>query len=108
MQPEYETSVEEAILENGQPAIRLKLSGGTVEVNVWLSADEASALAQVSDLSEDSRGLRLGRCANSQVHWSRDRNGKYYLLIGHDDETWDVGVVLSELTFSQILGEIAR
>jgi hypothetical protein len=105
MSSEFEASINDALLENDQPAILLKLSNGTVEANVWLTVNEAHALHRVSALSADSRALRLGKCANSQAHWGRDKE-KLYLLIGHDDEAWDVGITLSESTFSTIINEI--
>src|SRR5215475_11034710 len=72
MRAEFETSVENALFENGQPAILLKLSSSSVEVNVWLTVDEAAALHRLTTLPCDSRALRLGKCANSQAHWGRD------------------------------------
>ena len=106
MRAEFETSVEDALFENGQPAILLTLSSSSVEVNVWLTVDEADALHRLTTLPCDSRALRLGKCANSQAHWGRDGDKTFYLLVGHDDETWDVGLTLSDSNFSAMINEV--
>ena len=50
--------------------------------------------------------MRLGTAAKSPAHWARGERGEFYLLVGDDDETWDVGVTLSDETFREIIKEI--
>jgi hypothetical protein len=108
VESEFDISIEDGHFDNGEPAIALKLSNETTEVNVQLNIDEAHSLNRVLTLPEESRALLFGKCASSQVHWRRDHEKRFYLLIGHDDETWDVGITLSEATFSQIICKIEK
>jgi hypothetical protein len=75
---------------------------------VWFTPAEAASLGQVLALDAEARGLRLGICAGSPVHWGRDDERHVYLMVGDDDETWDFGVTLSDAAFRVALEEIAR
>jgi hypothetical protein len=103
----FDISAGPAVLEDGTSGISIKVSSSTVEVNVWFSRADASRLDNVLVLSSDSKAIRLGTSANAQVHWAKDDEGHFYLLIGRDDETWDIGLTLDDVTFRGILSEIA-
>ena len=108
MSNEFEITVDDALFEDDEEALALKLSAPLVEVNVLFSLDEARALARVLALGGNSRGVPLGASAGSRVHWARGSDSEVYLLIGDDDQTWDVGVTLSMTTFRTIVAEIEK
>jgi len=35
----------------------------------------------------------MGRCADAPVWWN-EQDGQIYILVGHDDVTWDVAVTV--------------
>jgi hypothetical protein len=106
MNAEFEVSIDNARFEDGRAALLLTIRNETIEANVWLTVDEARDLRPVLTLPDDSRALRLGQCADARAHWGRDAEKHFYLLIGQDDETWDVGITLSESMFAAIVGRI--
>ena len=106
MPNEFDVSVEGAPHSDGSPALRLKLSAPVLEVNVLFSPDEARDLRKVLALGDEARGLRLGTSAESHVHWAQGDDKEVYLLIGDDDETWDIGVTLPEATFLDIVKQV--
>lgn len=59
MESEFDISIEDGLFDNGEPAIALKLSNETIEVNVQLNIDEAHSLNRVLTLPEESRALLL-------------------------------------------------
>src|ERR1700741_658774 len=103
---DFSVAVEAARLADGSDAVGLKLSEHDLEVNLVFEASETKTLSSVSSLAPDARALRIGRSANSPAHWARTAQGEVVLLIGNDDETWDIGVTLSPPTFEVILREI--
>lgn len=51
--------------------------------------------------------LRIGRSAGAAVHWSVDLD-RLTLLIGHDDQTWDVGLTLPASLLPTIIEAVNR
>jgi len=71
-----------------------KFSSDTWEVNVRASVQDFLALAGIRAADWGARSsLPLGTCAGSPVFWSHEA-GIVSLLIGHDDETWDVALTI--------------
>jgi hypothetical protein len=97
----------DALLANGEVGICLKIASPQIEVNVWITKTEADALRNLQLRSPELKALRLGLSAGNGVHWSRDAKGRYYVLIGTDAETWDVGLTFDDMTFEAILTAIA-
>jgi hypothetical protein len=68
--------------------------------------DELSILQRVSETDWNSRGsLQIGRSGDAPAFWSSDSE-HLSILIGHDDESWDFGVMLPRRTLEDILSEI--
>ncbi len=96
----------EGALENGAPALLLKIQTDMFELNVWVPENEISLLNQVQSASWDTReSLRIGRSANSPVFWSCSEV-ELAMLVGHDDETWDFALRLPHSALEQILSAI--
>lgn len=53
--------------------------------------------------------MRIGEVAGAPAWWSvDDAAGTLSILVGPDDETWDVGVTLPRGTLEVILTEVAH
>ena len=105
---EFDVSASFALLANGEDGLCLKIASPQIEVNVWLLPHEAAELSHLPSRSEVSKSLRLGLSAGEGVHWSRDAHGFYHLLVGEDDETWDIALTLDRVTFAAILNAVAH
>jgi hypothetical protein len=99
----FDVSADLAQLEGGEEAILLKLSSPQIELNVWLLPAEVEKLKALRAQTPGLKSLRLGLSVGQSVYWSRDIQGKYYLLVGQGDETWDLGVTLDPVEFESIL-----
>lgn len=100
---EFCVDVAAASMEHGAPAITVTVRTGRLELNIWIPQDELPLLDQVEAASWNARGsLRIGRCANSPVFWSSEA-GEISILVGEDDETWDIGLTVPQLVFQEIL-----
>ncbi len=50
--------------------------------------------------------MRLGLAAHSPVHWVRTEDGEVLLLIGDDDQTWDLAISVPAVTIDAALSQI--
>ena len=107
-QPSFGVSMGTAVLVDGTPGIVLKFASPAVEVNVWLSQSEARELAAIFAHEPTRRAVRLGTSAGSKVHWSGDAEDRVYVLIGADEETWDVGLTLDAATIDALRAALAE
>ena len=75
---------------------RMKIQAQDWELNVYLSEQELSALDHIRFADWNMRqSIRAGVSANASVFWAYDKdNGMVSILVGHDDETWDIAVML--------------
>jgi hypothetical protein len=105
MDTEISVSVGAARLENGAATMSIKIQTDICEVNIWIQEKDLPLLKKLdeNDASWDSRdSIPIGQCANSTAFWSKNSK-EVLILIGQDDESWDVGITLSHLAFRQIL-----
>ena len=101
-------SADLAQFSSGEQAILLKISSAKLELNVWLLPAEIHRLGTLSERAPELKSPRLGQSVGQSVHWSRDEHGRYYLLVGEDDETWDIGVALDAVEFEAILHAVKQ
>jgi hypothetical protein len=86
----------------GAPVL-VKLQTETWEVNVWAPLADLARLRNVKDADWDARrSLAIGTCAGASVYWAMEGEDQVSILIGHDDETWDVGVTIPLATAYEI------
>lgn len=86
----------------------VKLQGETWELNIWASADELWKLAGIEKTDwAQRRTLKVGTCANAPVWWN-ERDGTVYILVGNDDEAWDLCVTIPLRTVHELLGELGE
>ncbi len=101
-------SVSEALDEAGNPGLCLKLQGRDWEVNVFLAPQEAELIPHTKTARWEERGsLRIGLCAGSPTYWSC-QGDELSILVGHDPETWEIGVTVPIEAIDEILAEIQR
>lgn len=97
----------EARNDAGSPGF-VKLQGETWELNIWATTDEFWKLADIekTDWSQ-RRTLKVGTCAGAPVWWN-ERDGMVSILIGEDDESWDLGVTVPLGTVHELLAELGE
>lgn len=94
--------------DNEERGSSIKLQAGACEWNIHLERGELLRLSEVRQARwSDRKSLRLGQAAGSSVFWSTD-DSMLSILVGHDDETWDFGVMLPLAVLDEILEEVAR
>ena len=72
----------------------VKIQADSWEVNISASADELLKLRDIRSADWDSRAaISAGRTTGRPVSWCSDGENAT-LLIGHDDETWDIAVTV--------------
>ncbi len=105
----FDTSAESAYLQDGSPAIALKIQGPRYELNVLLSIAELPLLREVLSTRWDSGALRIGSSAGAAAFWAWScEAGEVWVGVGHDDETWDFGVLFPKSDFLALIAEIER
>lgn len=74
--------------------IAVKLQGGDAwELNIRASPADFAKLQGIQHTARAGRSLAVGRCAGAPAWWN-ERDGQVTILVGHDDVTWDVAVIV--------------
>jgi hypothetical protein len=85
----------------------VKIQAEMWEVNVWASAADLLKLREIRSADWDSRrSMSLGRAAGSPVWWCSDGESAT-LLIGPDDETWDMSLTVPVHVVDEIVAQAA-
>jgi hypothetical protein len=85
--------------------VAVKLQAETWELNFWAPADELVGLRRIDDADwSERRSLAIGTCAGAPVFWAKGE-GTVAILIGEDDETWDVGVTVPPAVIWEIVSQ---
>jgi hypothetical protein len=86
----------------------VQLQGETWKLNVWASASDFGRLRGIR--SADSvarRSLASGTSAGAPVYWATS-DGQVTILIGHDDERWDIAVIIPLAAVEEIVSLVKR
>ena len=103
---DFDIILEDAFDIKGEPAILMKISSETAELNIYFKPSELNRLANfAADQNQDY--LKIGHAANNPVHWKRD-NETAYILIGADIDVWDIGFTFNEDLFVKINQLLAK
>lgn len=94
--------------EDGVAYYAIKISSSFVEFNVTIPGSEIDQLRQVLSTDWASGALRLGTSAGAAVFWCTGDDDTLSVLIGHDDQTWDIGLTLPAKVVPQILDSLPR
>jgi hypothetical protein len=80
-----------------------KLAAHEWEVNVRLSGEDLAALANVRAASWDQRRtVQAGESLGAPVFWASEGD-RGMLLVGDDDETWDVAIAVPLAVIDEIV-----
>jgi hypothetical protein len=80
----------------------VKLQAEAWELNIWAPMADLVRLRDIGDADWDARRtFAIGTCADAPVFWAMSE-GQATILIGHDDETWDVAVTIPLATVHEI------
>lgn len=85
----------------------VKISSERFELNVSIPRAEVARLESVNTANWDKRqSVRLGQVADTTAFWCSDEDGTVWIMVGHDDETWDIAVGLERDAIAKIKAEI--
>jgi hypothetical protein len=90
-----------------------RLYAVSLSTDTWLAVihippEDAIKLNDVASRSWDDGSLRIGESAAAAAWWSvGDDNETVMILIGHDDETWDISIAIPAATIPDIVAAIA-
>lgn len=102
----FSISVSEGTGSDGSRQAILKISGDSFEITIWIPAQDTRLFEQVRTTRWDQRGsLCIGNTAQAPVFWSCDEE-TLSILVGADDETWDIGFALPLSTLDSIIAAI--
>ncbi|GAA2145381.1 hypothetical protein GCM10009727_45850 [Actinomadura napierensis] len=80
----------------------LTLRAETWELHIRAPLADFSRLSGIRDADWDERrSLRIGVCAGAPVFWAM-ADDQAVLLIGQDDETWDIALTIPLTTADEI------
>jgi hypothetical protein len=87
--------------------LAVKLQADAWEVNVRASSDDFMKLTEIrsTDWSQ-RRSIAAGEAAGAPVFWA-SVNDHAALMVGHDDEAWDISITLPFDLVDEIVREVA-
>jgi hypothetical protein len=101
-------SLSTGIDKEGIPCFILTIQKPDWEMNIWMAANELALIPNVRTAHWSNReSIKLGECAGSPTFWSCE-NGNISILVGPDDECWDIAVTLPEELLDDMITEIDR
>jgi hypothetical protein len=88
--------------------VAVKLQNECWELNIYASLADLRQLRTIEGRSwRDRQSLAIGRCAGAPVFWC-EQDGQVSILVGSDDETWDVAVTVPLATVDDIVTRAER
>lgn len=84
----------------------LSLSGQGFYLQVRISPEEIGSLSAVGAASwENRRSIKAGEALGNPVFWSRSREdpNAFVVLVGADDEAWELSLELPAAALSRVL-----
>ena len=106
IQRRIDISVEPGWDVASSPQLLVKLQAPGWELNIGIYPREVPALLRVGLADGNQRTtVRIGTTAGAAVFWSC-RDGELSVLVGHDDETWDIGFTLPERVLVDLISKV--
>jgi hypothetical protein len=94
--------------KRGNPCFILKIQKPDWEMNIWMAANELALIPKVRAAGWFEReSIKLGECAGSPTFWSCE-DGHLSIMVGPDDECWDIAVALPAELIDDLIAEINR
>ena len=85
----------------------LTLEAEVFEVNIHIPGEEAEELKLVASSRWEDGSMQIGESAGVPVFWSTD-DGMVAILIGEDDENWDVALSVPVETMERIIQAVTN
>lgn len=85
----------------------LKLQAEVFEVNIRIPAAEVEELRLVASSRWEDGSMQIGESAGAPVFWSTE-DGVVAILIGEDDENWDIALSVPVAVMDSIIEAIAQ
>jgi hypothetical protein len=82
------------------------LQAEVFELNIRVPEDEVAELKLVTASAWEDGSLQIGESAGAPVFWSTDE-GMVAILIGEDDENWDIALSVPPPVMDSIIAAIA-
>lgn len=100
----------EAASHGATSHVVVKVGTPQLEINVRIPGGDMAKLDGVRLAAWDSRrSLQIGEVAGAGAWWCVDVHaGTLSILVGEDDETWDVAATLPIGTLDAIISEVVR
>lgn len=94
--------VDVTLNEAAGSVVAMKLQTPTWELNIEAPVADFVRLHSIDDADWNARrSLAIGTCAAASVYWANG-GGQAMILIGHDDETWDIAMAVPLATVREI------
>ncbi len=78
------------------------------EINIWMTKAEIKMIPNVRTARWSERTcLHIGKCTGVQTCWSCE-DGNLSILVGHDDECWQFGIIIPESELDNIIAKIGH
>ena len=106
MNCEFEVTAEKAFDKEDSEAILLKVVAAIIEVNIYIKLTSIEKL--VSFHRTNQNYCLAGESANSPVHWKRGDDNEVYILIGEDQEVWNIGLTVDNDVIDRIIVAIRQ
>lgn len=91
---------------DGSPRYGIKIQMDSAELNILIKLDEIDLFSEVVSASWDKRrSILIGECLGAPVHWC-STSEDVSLLVGDDDETWDIAFTLPKSILQDIQQEL--
>jgi hypothetical protein len=104
----YARGVDVSVESDSEAGLTVKLQTDDWEVNFRASADDLLRLSDIRSADwSDRRSIQVGESAGAPVFWAIT-NDHASVMIGHDDETWDIAVALPFGVVDEIVREAQR
>jgi hypothetical protein len=93
--------------ERDNKIVTIKLQADCFEFNVRIAEDQIAQLKNVPNIDWENGALKLGKSADADVFWCADGDDFISVMIGHDDQTWDIAFQLPTGVIDDIFRSIS-
>ena len=87
-------------------AYTLALEAEVFEINIHIPGEEVEELKLVAGSRWEDGSMQIGESAGVPVFWSTD-DGMVAILVGEDDENWDIALSVPAQVMDSIIDAIA-
>jgi hypothetical protein len=100
--------VDFSIESDAAAGLALKLATDDWEVNVYGSVEDLSRLSEIRSANwGERRSIQAGESAGARAYWA-STGDRAALMLGRDDETWDVSITVPYEVIDEVVREIRR